>query len=178
MPIQKRKKHNCAVLLKYMHMLDDGYSFSYISTTFGINSNRLKVLRAKYLLEGVAALQRKKNIKADFALKKKIVLDIENNHLTLHAASLKYGASPQRISAWLKISRTNGIDALSICKKRGRPPGMGRPRKNSKPLTELERLQKENQELKTEIALLKKVRALVEERNARLREIGRGPSKN
>ena len=178
MPIQKRKKHNYAVLLKYMHMLDDGYSFSYISTTFGINSNRLKVLRAKYLLEGVTALQRKKNIKADFALKKKIVLDIENNHLTLHAASLKYGASPQRISAWLKISRTNGIDALSICKKRGRPPGMGRPRKNSKPLTELERLQKENQELKTEIALLKKVRALVEERNARLREIGRGPSKN
>lgn len=161
-----------------MHMLDDGYSFSYISTTFGINSNRLKVLRAKYLLEGVTALQRKKNIKADFALKKKIVLDIENNHLTLHAASLKYGASPQRISAWLKIWRTNGIDALSICKKRGRPPGMGRPRKNSKPLTELERLQKENQELKTEIALLKKVRALVEERNARLREIGRGPSKN
>ena len=123
-------------------------------------------------------MQRKKNIKADFALKKKIVLDIENNHLTLHAASLKYGASPQRISAWLKIWRTNGIDALSICKKRGRPPGMGRPRKNSKPLTELERLQKENQELKTEIALLKKVRALVEERNARLREIGRGPSKN
>ncbi|MCQ2384496.1 MAG: hypothetical protein MJZ96_06425 [Paludibacteraceae bacterium] len=88
MPIQKRKKHNSAVLLKYMHMLDDGYSFSYISTTFGINSTRLKVLRAKYLLEGVTALQRKKNIKADFALKKKIVLDIENNHLTLHAASL------------------------------------------------------------------------------------------
>ncbi len=37
---------------------------------------------------------------------------------------------------------------------------MGRSRKNSKPLTELERLQKENQELKTEIALLEKVRAL------------------
>jgi cell division protein FtsB len=55
---------------------------------------------------------------------------------------------------------------------------MGRPRKNSKPLTELERLQKENQELKTEIALLKKVRALVEERNARLRAIGQEPSKN
>ena len=96
---------------------------------------------------------------ADFALKKRIVLDIEDNHITLHSASLKYGA-------------------LSKLKKRGRPPGMGRPRKNSKPLTELERLQKENQELKTEIALLKKVRALVEERNAHLREIGREPSKN
>ena len=49
---------------------------------------------------------------------------------------------------------------------------MGRPQKNRKPLTELERLRKEVQELKTENALLKKVRALVEERNARLREIG------
>jgi cell division protein FtsB len=55
---------------------------------------------------------------------------------------------------------------------------MGRPRKNSKPLTELERLQKENQELKTEIALLKKVRALVEERKARQRGIGQEPSRN
>jgi len=74
--------------------------------------------------------------------------------------------------------REQGWTALEHIKKRSRPPGMGRPKKNSKPLTELERLQKENQELKTEIALLKKVRALVEERNARLREIGHGPSKN
>ena len=56
---------------------------------------------------------------------------------------------------------------------------MGRPKKKTvEQMTELEKLQKENQELKTEIALLKKVRALVEERNARLREIGRGSSKN
>lgn len=55
---------------------------------------------------------------------------------------------------------------------------MGRPKKNSRPLTELERLQKENQELKTEIALLKKVRALVEERESRLRGIGCRPSKD
>jgi cell division protein FtsB len=47
---------------------------------------------------------------------------------------------------------------------------MGRQKKQ--PLTELEKFQKENQELKTQIALLKKVRALVEERNARPREIG------
>ena len=106
------------------------------------------------------------------------MLDIEKNHLTVHAASLKYDASTKRIEAWLKIYRQEGMDGLVRVKKRGRPPGMGRPRKNCKPLTELERLQKENQELKTEIALLKKVRALVEERNARLREIGHEPSKN
>ena len=178
MSTQKRKKHDYAALLNYMYILDKGYSFNYICTTFGINYKRLKVLRAKYLQEGRSALHRKKKFKANFALRKRIVLDIEENHITLHAASLKYGVSSTGIETWLRMYRQGGFSALEGIKKRGRPPGMGRPRKNSKPLTELERLQKENQELKTEIALLKKVRALVEERNARLREIGRGPSKN
>lgn len=96
----------------------------------------------------------------------------------MHEASLKYGASPQRIGVWLKIMRTEGIDALSKCKKRGRPSHMGRPKKNIKPQSELEKLRKENEELRLEVALLKKVRALVEERNARLQGIGREPSKN
>lgn len=112
MSIRKMKKHDYAALLRYMQMLDNGYSFRYISTTFGIDSSRLKVIRAKYHQEGVTALQRKKNIKADFALKKKIVLDIEKNHLTLHAASLKYDASTKRIEAWLKIYRQEGMDGL------------------------------------------------------------------
>ena len=161
-----------------MHMIEDGRSIKSISKDYGINHHRLHVLWNRYELEGRAGLLKKKNIKADYAIKRKIILDIEENHLTLHAASLNYGASPQRISFWLKVYREEGLAALARMKKRGRPPGMGRPKKNSRPLTELERLRKEVQELKTENALLKKVRALVEERNARLREIGRGPSEN
>ena len=176
--MSKRKKHGYAECLNFMHMIEDGRSIHSIRMKYGINENRLHVLWDRYQLEGQAGLLKKKNIKADFALKKTIVLDIEENHLTLHAASLKYGASSQRISVWLRQYREGGLAALNSIKKLGRPPGMGRPKKNSKPLTELERLQKENLELKTEIALLKKVRALVEERNARLREIGHEPSKN
>ena len=175
---RKRKKHAYADLLKYMRLLSEGRSFHFIEDEYGINNSCLKVLWAKYQKYGKAGLKKGKNVKADFALKKKIVLDIEENHLTLHAASLKYGASPTRLSVWLKIYRESGSAALETVKKRGRPPGMGRPKKNSKPLTELERLRKEVQELKTENALLKKVRALVEERNARLRAIGQEPSKN
>ena len=161
-----------------MHMIKEGRSIHSIHTEYGIDKDRLRVLWDRYQLVGQSGLLKQKNIKADYALKKEIVLDIENNHLTLHAASLKYGASPSRICIWLKLYRQYGMDALAASKKRGRPPGMGRPKKNSKPLTELERLRKEVQELKTENALLKKVRALVEERNARLREIGQGSSKN
>ena len=45
-------------------------------------------------------------------------------------------------------------------------------------MTELELLQLRVMELEAENALLKKVKALVEERDARLRGTGRKPSKN
>ena len=107
------------------------------------------------------------------------MLDIEKNHLTLVQASLKYGVSATRLSVLLKVFREQGVDALLTTKKRGRPPGMGRPRKKKpEEMTELERLREENEYLRTENALLKKVKALVEEREARLREIGQKPSKN
>ena len=159
-----------------MQMLEDGISFSHIHKNYGINEARLKVLWSRYQKEGISGLQKQLNINADYALKHKIVLDIEENHITLQAASLKYGPNPNSIERWLSQARSHGIESLSIEKKRGRQSCMGRQKKQ--PLTELEKFQKENQELKTQIALLKKVRALVEERNARPREIGQEPSKD
>ena len=159
-------------------MLEDGLSFNVIEKKFGIDKKQLKVLWYRYKEHGKEGLKKRSYFHYTFEIKKQIVLDIEENHLTLHAASIKYGPCPDSIKVWLRIYRTEGLLGLERTKKRGRPPGMGRPKKKSKPLTELERLRKEVQELKTENALLKKVRALVEERNARLREIGHGPSEN
>ena len=89
--------------------------------------------------------------------------------------------SHDRIRVWRNIAKTQGYDALAITGPRGRPPknDMGRPRKK-KPdeMTELELLQLRVKELEAENALLKKVKALVEAREARLKEIGRKPSKN
>ena len=175
---KKQKKHSLSDYLHYMHLIEDGYSFHFICNQYGSNEKKLKVLWHRYQEFGVEGLKKMRNFHSTFEIKKRIVLDIEENHLTLHAASIKYGPAPDTIHDWYKIYRAEGLSGLERVKKRGRPPGMGRPRKNSKPLTELERLRKEVQELKTENALLKKVRALVEERNARLREIGQGPSKD
>ena len=176
--MSRRKKHEYSDLLKYMRLLQGGSSLLSIHQEYGINKEQLHVLWKKYEKFGSKGLRKKNNIKADFALKKRIMLDIEENHITLHAAALKYGASYTSIYVWHQQYRKGGLAALKSTKRRGRPPIMGRPKKDNKPLTELELLRKEVQELKTENALLKKVRALVEERNARLREIGHGPSKN
>ena len=174
-----RKKHDYAALLKYMRMLEDGYSIDYIHKKFGIGKEQLQCLWLLYQEYGVSVLCRKKNIRASGELKQQIVLDIEKNHLTLVQASLKYGVSATRLSVWLKMFREQGIDTLLITRKRGRPPGMGRPRKKKpEEMTELERLRRENHLLKLELEIRKKAQALVEERKARLRAIGQGQSKN
>ena len=174
-----RKKHDYAALLKYMRMLDNGYSIHYIHKKFGINSEQLSRIRELYLLNGNSSLQQKVRFEATPELKYHIISDIIKNHLPLREASLKFEVSIVRLGVWLKIAREQGLDALLITKKRRRPPGMGRPRKKKpEEMTELERLREENEYLRTENALLKKVKALVEEREARLREIGQKPSKN
>ena len=159
-------------------MLEDGYSINYIHTKYGIGHSQLEKLWMLYQEYGASVLQRQKYTRSDVAFKYKVVLDIENNGISLVQASIKYGVSTVSLWKWLKIYHKGGIEALSITKKRGRPTGMGRPKKVQKPETELERLRREVQELKTEVALLKKVKALVEEREARLRAIGQGQSEN
>ena len=178
---KKRKKHGYAERLKYMHMLENGFSMHYLETHFGIDKKLLGYLWGRYQYEGPSGLLKKQHIKADYAFKLQVIRDIEENHLTLVNASLKYNVSSSQIRVWRKIAQTQGYDALSIVRSKGRPPKntMGRPRKKkSEEMTELERLRYENECLRAENALLKKVKALVEEREARLREIGQKPSKS
>ena len=174
-----RKKHDYEALLKYMRMLEDGYSINHICKMFGIGNKRLQYLWILYQTYGSSVLHRKHYAQISIKLKQQIIRDIEKNHLTLVQASLKYGVSAARLSVWLKTFREQGIGALLITKKRGRPPGMGRPRKKKpEDMTELERLRRENHLLKLELEIRKKAQALVKERQTRLRAIGQEQSKN
>ena len=178
---KNRKKHGYAERLKYMHMLENGFSINRIHNLYGMDKWLLSRLWCRYQSEGPSGLIKKQNVKADCVFKEQVVRDIEENHLTLVEASLKYNVSSSQICVWQKIARTQGYDALAITRPKGRPPknDMGRPRKKKpEEMTELERLRYENECLRAENALLKKVKALVEAREARLKEIGRKPSKN
>ncbi len=159
---KKRKKHGYAERLKYMHMLENGLSINNIHVHYGIGEQLLSSLWVRYQSEGPSRLIKKKNIKANYAFKLQVLRDIKENHLTLVDASLKY-------------------DVCSIIRPIGRPPknDMGRPKKKKpEEMTEIELLQLRVKELEAENALLKKVKALVEAREARLKEIGQKPSKN
>ncbi|MCQ2224117.1 MAG: helix-turn-helix domain-containing protein [Paludibacteraceae bacterium] len=160
-------------------MLEDGYSNGYIHKHYGIGHSLLSVLWRRYQKEGCAVLKKKTSTRATAKIKLKAILDYEKKHLPLVDVMSKYDISESALLAWCRKYHSGGVESLRKKGTKVRPPVMGRPKKKTvEEMTELERLQKENQELKTEIALLKKVRALVEERNARLREIGHGPSKN
>ena len=175
-----RKKHTFEDRLKYMRLLEAGYSVDHITTHYGISHHLIGVLWEKYQMEGPSGLIKKQYIRTDGPYREMVLRDIENNCLTLSEAAIKYDVSVSQIQFWKRKVRASGFDALYETKRRGRlPKDMGRPKKKRpEEMTELERLRYENERLRAENALLKKVRALVEEREARLREIGRKPSKD
>ncbi|MBQ7819588.1 MAG: hypothetical protein IJ341_07825, partial [Bacteroidales bacterium] len=68
-----RKKHDYSALLKYMHMLKEGYSNSYIHTTYGINGEQLKKLWLLYQREGAKALHRQAYTRSNADFRHKVV---------------------------------------------------------------------------------------------------------
>lgn len=109
--------------------------------------------------------------------KEKIILEHIRDGITLYQLCLRYDVNRSTIQSWLRKVRSGG--SLYDIKQRGRPPKdpMARAKKKESQ-NELEMLEAENLRLRAEIALLKKVKALVEEQKARARLNGQKPSRN
>ena len=108
-----RKKHDYSALLKYMHMLESGYSINYIHTHYGVSAERLSKLWFLYQREGATVLCRQKYTRCDATFRYKVVLDIEKNGISLTQASIKYGVSASRLGVWLSTYRAGGIEACT-----------------------------------------------------------------
>ena len=144
-----------------------GIHHSYVTTWFEC-----------YLRDGIAGLRKHPIKRVDFAEKCKIVCEFAGKGVPLHHICAKNHVSRSAVERWTRIYRKGGYEALRAIRPQGTGyKRMGRPKKKE-PQTELERLRYENEYLRAEVALLKKVRALVEEREKRLHEIGRKPSKH
>jgi len=166
--------------LEVVKAYESGMSLKAAARRYGASYLESQIWIRLYQEKGLEGLKRLIRRSWSASEREQIVRDHLENKLSLLETCVHYGIRRSTLVHWCKIVKDRGYEALVMpyCKKRIHG-NMGRPKKKTlEQMTELERLQKENQELRTENALLKKVRALVEERNARLHEIGRGPSKN
>lgn len=137
-----------------------GHGRDAVATQLGVSPPAVRALQNRWRIWGDGAVGRKpKQTQAyAFDLKHEVVQRVLAGETKL-ALAQEYGlSSPQLIAAWLRRYRAEGADGL-------RPKPTGRPKRDPDapvpPESELERLRRENEYLRAEVAYLGKLRALI-----------------
>lgn len=144
------------------------YSKEYVSKAKGISESNIRKWVDFYKVFGKTGLLPRINQSYSIDFKLKVLKTINKESLSLRASCLKFNIPDQAIIVkWKKDFANFGIEGLQP-KQRGRPISMsdykGKKRKSDKPLTREEELLKENERLRCENELLKKLQALAQAR--------------
>lgn len=165
--MERKVRYDAAFKLECVKLvLEKHYSCNYVSNQKGLNESNIRKWVQFYKQYGSIGLLPRKNQSYSVAFKLKVLKAINNNSLSLRAASVKFNIPDTSIIVkWKKDFTTFGLVGLQP-KTRGRPTFMDtnkrKKRKSDKPLTREEELLLENEALRCENELLKKLQALIQ----------------
>lgn len=162
------------IKMKAVQMYRQGKGCTTIGRMIGMHSSQVQRWVNLYNANGAEGLS-SHNRYVPVEKKKAVVREVLGKCLSCEQTALKYGVGRSSLARWVALVRqAGGIDVLE---RHERKTGiqMGRPKKQE-PQTELEKLKLENEYLRAEVALLKKMQALLDSKKAQNKGTGRAPS--
>ena len=153
--------------IKIYERIKNGETISSLTKTFNIHESNIKYLVTLIKKHGYYILRKDKNRMYSKDFKLQIINRILINHESINSVAIDIGlTSPGILHNWLSKFKENGYNVVEKKKER-KPKSMTKPKKNDKILSEKEKIKQLEDEiiyLKAENKCLKKLRALVQER--------------
>lgn len=147
-------------------VLENGLSENEAARKHGMSHttvNEWVAAYSKHGAEGIAVKNTKRTYSGE--QKQSIVEDMRNNRLSYKAAAKKHDVPDRSVRKWEQIYLKEGAPGLYV-ERRGRVANKEVQIEIEPPTGSIEALIKENQTLRMELAYLKKLNALVQEKNA------------
>lgn len=175
--MERKVKYNFALKLECVKLVvEQHHSCEVVSKQKGIHETIIRHWLRFYNAYGSNGLLPRKNqyYSIDFKLKVLKAIDVED--LSSHQAYVKFNIPTRSVIAkWQRDFANFGVEGLQP-KPKGRPKSMSnfkrKKHKSDKPLTREEELLLENEKLRCENALLKKLQALIQaEEEAKRRKL-------